>query len=584
LLRIGVAAVRQIDTHGRDLRDVESRVGAGELIQTGDHQRRRDQQHHAKRGLQHDQPVQPPALRPRAGRGPHGPQLLSQLASRGTKRRHQADQQGTHRGHARGIGEHDRIDRHSAEAADVTRRHAHEEIERPPRNRDPTGRRCDGQSHGFGQEQSDDPRTRCPQRDPQCQLGLPRHAARGHQVRKVDARNQQYAPHRRKQEKQRPLRAADNRVELRHDLGTAVGIVGGKRLRQAGHHAFELGLRAGRADSGAQPSDDLDEVRAALRRHRRIRGILDPCVLRHRHPQFGRRRGDREDETQRHDADDREAAAVDRQRRADRIDHATQVSAAKFLTDDHDLRSGPVFIVVEAPSDHRFDAKRGEQVCGHHGAAHVQRRPETGDRETGRVMPGHCLERLSLGTPVEEVRPRHRSGPWGRAPQVQFAHRDQPIRIRKRQRPEHDRADDAEHGGIGADAEGQREHRGNGERGRSPQRSPRIAEVLPEFLDRRPSPHAAHRFLDQQHIAELVAGRSGGLFGRFATIDAILNRQIQVTLDLLGELCVLTPAPHRESHGSCDRVRLSTFAIASDSWSHFDRAPVRCLRPRGVRR
>ncbi len=85
LLRVRVPAVWEIDAHGCHLPAVESRVGAGELIQTGDHQRRRDQQHDAKRRLQNDQPVQPPTLRTRATRGPHDAQLLSQLPSGGAK-------------------------------------------------------------------------------------------------------------------------------------------------------------------------------------------------------------------------------------------------------------------------------------------------------------------------------------------------------------------------------------------------------------------------------------------------------------------------------------------------------------------
>ena len=68
------------------------------------------------------------------------------------------------------------------------------------------------------------------------------------------------------------------------------------------------------------------------------------------------------------------------------------------------------------------------------------------------------------------------------------------------------------------------------------QRAPRVAQVLPEMLDRRPAPHVAHRFLDQQHVAELPPRRRGRLLGRFAAVDAILDRHPQMALQLLVEL------------------------------------------------
>ena len=103
------------------------------------------------------------------------------------------------------------------------------------------------------------PRSRRAQRHPQGQFSLARHAARRHQVGEVHAGDQQYAGDGREQEEQRPPRAADDRVELRHDLNAAAAIVRGIRLRQAGHQPCELRLSTGQAGVWTQPTDDLDE-------------------------------------------------------------------------------------------------------------------------------------------------------------------------------------------------------------------------------------------------------------------------------------------------------------------------------------
>jgi hypothetical protein len=70
-----------------------------------------------------------------------------------------------------------------------------------------------------------------------------------------------------------------------------------------------------------------------------------------------------------------------------------------------------------------------------------------------------------------------------------MVHADDPIGVRERQRLEQHGADDAEDGGVGADAESKGEERGPGERRRVAQRADGVSQVLQQLID------SAHRLV-----------------------------------------------------------------------------------------
>src|SRR3979411_3194934 len=64
-----------------------------------------------------------------------------------------------------------------------------------------------------------------------------------------------------------------------------------------------------------------------------------------------------------------------------------------------------------------------------------------------------------------------------------------------------------ENGGVGADAEGERENGDSSEGGRLPQHAEAVTAVRKKVLKPNAAPHFACVFLDARHVAELVHSR-----------------------------------------------------------------------------
>jgi hypothetical protein len=159
------------------------------------------------------------------------------------------------------------------------------------------------------------------------------------------------------------------------------------------------------------------------------------------------------------------------------------------------------------------------------------------------VVTGQGDQRLRVATPIDDVRPRRGQRSRVRAAEVCFVDRDQLLGRSERQGPKHDRPYDAEHCGVCTDAETEGQDCGHAKGARLPQRAPCVVQVLPELLNRGPAPHVARRFLNEEHIAELAASGSGGLVGRLAAVNAILNGQLEVAAELLAQVIILPSSP-----------------------------------------
>ena len=250
---------------------------------------------------------------------------------------------------------------------------------------------------------------------------------------------------------------------------------------------------------------------AALFGHGRIARRLDARVLRHRDPELGGRRRHGKIEARRGDADDGEAASIDGQRVADRIRHTAKVIPPELVADDDDVRSGSLLFLAKAAAQVRFHTEGREQIRGDDRARHVPRGSSPGDGEAGGVVSGHRHQRLRVPAPVERSPATRPSAARGVPRQIGFVDRHQLLGRGKRQRPKDHRAHHAEHRRVGADAEAERQDRGNGEGRRLPQRAACVEQVLPEMLNRRPAPRVAHGFSHEQHVAELTPGGGGRL-------------------------------------------------------------------------
>ncbi len=85
------------------------------------------------------------------------------------------------------------------------------------------------------------------------------------------------------------------------------------------------------------------------------------------------------------------------------------------------------------------------------------------------------------------------------------------IRTGIRQRAEQHGMDDAEDGGVGADAERERADDDSGEPRRAHERARRESGVLPEVVEPPERPRIAMKFLRLRNAAERTSGRQAGI-------------------------------------------------------------------------
>ena len=139
---------------------------------------------------------------------------------------------------------------------------------------------------------------------------------------------------------------------------------------------------------------------------------------------------------------------------------------------------------------------------------------------------------------------------------------DQPIFVAIDERPQQHAADDAEDGGVGADAERERDDDGEREALGAQQRAQRDAHVLSKRLGRvepAAAPDAPHRLARQRDVAELPQrGETRGV-GILAAIDALLDAEREVAADLVVEVALvgahaLLLARRRRIHDAADGV------------------------------
>ena len=116
-----------------------------------------------------------------------------------------------------------------------------------------------------------------------------------------------------------------------------------------------------------------------------------------------------------------------------------------------------------------------------------------------------------------------------------------------RQRPEQQRVDDREDGGVEADGDGQRHGGGEGE-ARTPARAPqRIADVAEQVLQRAPAAGVPHRLADGVGAAQAHVRTPPGLAEVHAGSQVVLGLHLQMEPQLCLCLRVLAPAAKEAS-------------------------------------
>src|SRR5262249_3749673 len=165
-----------------------------------------------------------------------------------------------------------------------------------------------------------------------------------------------------------------------------------------------------------------------------------------------------------HHADDPMRNAVERERRANSVNRSAKPELPEAMTDHGHWRAGEI-IAAEGAATQGWDAERRKQIIGGDHAIELFRLAGSGQQISPPKDSGQALERSALffqrfKITIEEGICRL---VWPFKIVAQNDHKL--IGIFERQRPEQPGIQDAEHGGVGADAKRERENSNPSEAG-----------------------------------------------------------------------------------------------------------------------
>jgi hypothetical protein len=262
-----------------------------------------------------------------------------------------------------------------------------------------------------------------------------------------------------------------------------------------------------------------------------------------------------------------------------------ELAGPVVVADHRHEAAGPAFGAVvlgsEAAAGDERDAERAVTVAGHPRTgrsalrAGLPDRERLAEREATEPRDPYALGVLGerLDCQVREVR--------ARLPAVDDGDLHQSAGVGDRKRPQQQRVDQREHGGVCADAEREGQQ-GRQREGRAATETPRrIPKVLTEDVPTRRSPARAHRLLHQADVAEAAVRLERRRLGAYAARSQLFGLEVQVVPDFPVEVLVAR-APAPESHvSSAGRI---TWPMARARASHLDSSTRSCRRPAGVSR
>src|SRR5580704_1053807 len=235
-------------------------------------------------------------------------------------------------------------------------------------------------------------------------------------------------------------------------------------LGQSRRNAVHLGLRLLQIDARLQSSD---HGRMMLAANRLL--LVGPS---HGLPGL---RPFRISETSRRNADNRIFLAVKTDFSPDNIRVASELRFPERIAQDQHLPAPAlIFVGSKRPADDRLRPEHAKKSVSHPRDAHHLRLTAAGHSPMSEAVHRQTVERLRLSSPLNEVRHRDREG---RHPRKAFRRRSmpnphQPLRLRKRQRPQKHPVNDTKDGSIGPNAKPKHKDRNN--------RKPRIPANQPK--------------------------------------------------------------------------------------------------------
>ncbi len=326
--------------------------------------------------------------------------------------------------------------------------------------------------HAFRQELTQQPPAAGAERRADRELPLARLRACEHEVRQVGARNEQHETHRPLQNPERSPQAPDQIVlqpvepetvpfEIRHVSASALG-------RPLLQHRLKIGPRLCEADAVLEPPDEVEEMTAAVTG---VRG-----VERQRQPHLNSLVVNVE--PRRHDSDDPRGRSVDGDCTADDGFVAVERRAPQLARENRDvLCLGQRVLACEVPSADRGHTEHGHQLRRDDRGVDAARLILRAEIHRAGAVPTDLLKGLVARGEFDELR---RGDPELIEPETRELARDenQPLRLRVRQRLQHDSVDHAEDRGVRAYAERQREHRDRSVTRALPQTAERVEKIL----------------------------------------------------------------------------------------------------------
>ncbi len=205
---------------------------------------------------------------------------------------------------------------------------------------------------------------------------------------------------------------------------------------------------------------------------------------------------------------------------------------------------GPVVVFREAAAERRSDAHHLEVIPAHADRRHALRLAIGHERRYPRAHHRELFEAAAPLAPVEDRRePDVRREPR----EVAIAERDEALRLRVRQRPQQHGVDDGEDGGVGADAERQRDKRGGREPRGPPQHPEAVPDILRQRLEHREAALIAPRVGDLRLAAEIQSGGAARRRRVEAAGAVALFQHGEMEPQLLTELPLAPPKTERAS-------------------------------------
>ena len=446
---------------GHHVLRLEARVDAQELPEAREQQSGADQQHECQRHLRDDEPAADVAGTPAGGSGPAIlPQDVAQVPSGHLHRGHRADND-SERQRQNGGERHDRaVHPDLVGARHVGQAQRRQRVEAPEPQREAEASPDDRQQHRLGDELTGDARAIRPERVARGELlQTPARAHEG-KIRDVDRRNQQDEQHAAPQQLERRAHVAHHVGFERREL-RVIARVDERLLQRTGpleDHAVQgvdACLRLRQRGAGREPADLLVVLAVA--------GFFGTLLVGEREGHPDSQIGIEEGEIRRQHADHFVELVVETEIAADDAVDAAGLALGERVAEDGDLVTPQLALVLrEQPAAHGGRPQDAEER-----RRHLHRGHTLGARAFADSKPAELIERLRLEhgrqrQAVEVVRHR-RPRAFDAGAREGVVHGHEPAGLGVWQRPKQDRSDDREDGGVGADAQRQRQEGGEGE-------------------------------------------------------------------------------------------------------------------------